>query len=72
MKQKETSLNTAENNKLHEEMGEGHESYSLETPLRDDAFELDDEIKIELIEKHFKESFKISFYTTKNYYYLKY
>jgi GTP cyclohydrolase I len=55
MKQKETSLNTAENNKLHEEMGEGHESYSLETPLRDDAFELDDEIKIELIEKHFKE-----------------
>lgn len=53
MKQKETLLNTAENN--HEEIGENHESFSLETPMREDAFELDDEIKIELIEKHFKE-----------------
>lgn len=54
MKQKETLLNTAVNNH-HEEMGESHHSFSLETPLREDAFELDDEIKIELIEKHFKE-----------------
>jgi GTP cyclohydrolase I len=54
MKQKETSLNTAEN-KMHEEIGDGHESFSLETPMREDAFELDDDIKIELIEKHFKE-----------------
>ncbi len=55
MKQKETLLNTAEINKHHEEIGEGHESFSLETPLRADAFELDNELKIELIEKHFKE-----------------
>jgi GTP cyclohydrolase I len=27
----------------------------METPLREDAFALDDELKIELIEKHFKE-----------------
>jgi GTP cyclohydrolase I len=27
----------------------------METPLRPDAFELDDELKIELIEKHFRE-----------------
>ncbi len=32
-----------------------HISSSDETPLRPDAFELDDEIKIELIQKHFKE-----------------
>jgi GTP cyclohydrolase I len=54
MKQKETLLNTAEN-KHHEEIGDGHEVFSLETPMREDAFELDDDIKIELIEKHFKE-----------------
>jgi GTP cyclohydrolase I len=42
-------------NKHFEETGENHESFSLETPLRADAFELDDELKIELIEKHFKE-----------------
>jgi len=48
-------LNTTEVKQQHDEMGDGHESYSLETPLREDAFELDDEIKIELIGKHFKE-----------------
>ncbi len=56
MKQKETSLNTAENKTLHlEQSGDEHYVFSMETPLRDDAFALDDEIKIELIEKHFKE-----------------
>jgi GTP cyclohydrolase I len=55
MKQKETLLNTAENKHHFEEMGDGHESFSLETPMRADAFELDDALKIELIEKHFKE-----------------
>jgi GTP cyclohydrolase I len=54
MKQKGTSLNTEENNH-HDEVGENHEGFSMETPMRADAFELDDEIKIELIEKHFKE-----------------
>ena len=55
MKLKETLLNTADTNFNHEEVGESHHSVSLETPLRDDAFELDDTIKIELIEKHFRE-----------------
>lgn len=55
MKPKETSLNTADMNKQHEEIGENHASFSLETPLRHDAFDRDDELKIELIAKHFKE-----------------
>jgi GTP cyclohydrolase I len=55
MKQKETSLNTAEIRQAFEEAGESHSLYSLETPMRADAFELDDDLKIELIEKHFKE-----------------
>ena len=55
MKPKETMLNTTDMNKHFEEAGEHHGSFSLETPLRADAFELDDELKIELIEKHFKE-----------------
>jgi GTP cyclohydrolase I len=36
-------------------IGEDHIATSLETPLRIDAFELNDHLKIELIEKHFKE-----------------
>jgi len=59
MKPKETSLNTSEINKQYEEAGENHTSFSLETPLRADAFELDDELKIELIEKHFREIMQI-------------
>jgi GTP cyclohydrolase I len=35
------------------------EGFSLETPLREDAFKLDDELKIELISKHFKEIMQI-------------
>lgn len=38
-----------------EEIGDGHLQSSWDTPLREDAFELDDELKIELIEKHFRE-----------------
>jgi GTP cyclohydrolase I len=38
-----------------EEMGDSHVGSSKETPLRDDAFVMDDQIKIELIAKHFKE-----------------
>lgn len=43
---------------LHEEsehIGENHIATSAETPIRPDAFLLDDELKIELIEKHFRE-----------------
>ncbi len=38
---------------------EPNPTFSMETPLREDAFELDDELKIELIEKHFKEIMQI-------------
>ncbi len=36
-------------------IGEDHISTSLETPLREDAFDISDERKIELIQNHFKE-----------------
>ena len=49
MKQKETSLN------IQSEEIEDHLGGSAETPLRPDAFEKDDDLKIELIEKHFTE-----------------
>lgn len=58
MKQKETLLNTMGiniSNSSIEELGEEHVGTSLETPLREDAFEMDDDLKIELIEKHFRE-----------------
>jgi GTP cyclohydrolase IA len=58
MKQKETLLNTMGikiSNSSFEEIGEEHVGTSFETPLREDAFEMDDELKIELIEKHFRE-----------------
>jgi GTP cyclohydrolase IA len=42
-----------------EEMGDLHISTSIETPLRPDAFELDDETKIELIEERFREIMEI-------------
>lgn len=36
-------------------IGEEHIATSLESPLRADAFEMDDDLKISLIEDHFKE-----------------
>jgi GTP cyclohydrolase I len=41
--------------KQWEEMGDSHISIKPETPLREDAFVMDDSLKIELIAKHFKE-----------------
>lgn len=38
-----------------DEIGENHLSANPETPIRDDAFELDDDTKIEMIETHFRE-----------------
>jgi GTP cyclohydrolase IA len=38
-----------------EEMGDDHTPTSLDTPLRKDAFQLNDDEKIEIIENHFKE-----------------
>lgn len=57
MKQKETLLNTTgiSFSEAIDEMGDSHVGTSHETPLREDAFEMDDELKMELIEKHFRE-----------------
>jgi len=40
---------------MEDELGEEHIGTSYDTPLRDDAFDLDDATKIDLIKKHFKE-----------------
>ena len=56
MKQKETLWNTRPINGFSiDEIGQEHIGTSHETPIREDAFEMDDELKMELIEKHFKE-----------------
>lgn len=57
MKQKETSSNTR--SEEHDELADQHVGTSYDTPLRPDAFEQDDELKIELIAKHFKEIMQI-------------
>jgi GTP cyclohydrolase I len=60
MKQKTIMLNTTDNNAAHyDELGDNHISTSTDTPLREDAFELDDDTKVELIAKHFKEIMQI-------------
>jgi len=60
MKPKEILLNTPPL-KEHsiEEIGDDHLSSSTDTPLRPNAFDLDDDLKIELIEKHFTEIMQI-------------
>ncbi len=55
MKQNEISSNILPKGWSIEEIGDNHVATSLDTPLRDDAFALDDELKIELIERHFRE-----------------
>jgi GTP cyclohydrolase I len=56
MKPKETLLNIQPDKGLHiHEMGDDHAASSADTPMRADAFALDDELKTELIAKHFRE-----------------
>jgi GTP cyclohydrolase I len=38
-----------------DEVGDNHQFTSIETPLHPDAFQIDDDLKIELIEKNFKD-----------------
>lgn len=59
MRQKEISLNIRPIKPLDDELDDDHVSSSAETPLREDAFEMDDEVKIEKIEAHFKEIMQI-------------
>ncbi len=55
MRQKEISLNIQSLNKIDDDLADDHVGSSFETPLREDAFELDDDEKIIRIEKHFRE-----------------
>src|ERR1041384_3940297 len=62
MKQKEITLNTLlKGNRISladlsaEEIGDMHASTGIETPLRADAFEMDDEAKIKKIALHFRQ-----------------
>lgn len=60
MKPKETSLNIQHNDHLTiEDIGENHLLTSYNTPLRLDAFDMDDDTKIELIQKHFRQIMEI-------------
>jgi len=53
MRQKGISLNIQPVNP--DDDGDDHQSSAADTPLRADAFELEDDVKIEKIEKHFRE-----------------
>lgn len=55
MRQKGISLNIRPINPADEEFDEDHMLTSWETPVRPDAFKLEDEEKIEKIEGHFRE-----------------
>src|SRR3954468_12842316 len=60
MRQKEISLNIRPLKSLEtDDIGDDHVGASAETPLRADAFDIDDEEKIEKIEKHFREIMNI-------------
>jgi len=57
MKRKETLLNTPLD--LEDEFVDDHNGSSDRTPMRPDAFEMDDDLKMELISKHFREIMEI-------------
>lgn len=57
MKQKGTTSSIQSSNM--EDIYDDHVATSYDTPLREDAFEMDDELKKELIAKHFKEIMQI-------------
>jgi GTP cyclohydrolase I len=58
MKQNGTSSNILLD-KQADDVGDQHMLSSLETPMREDAFSLDDELKIELVAEHFKSIMEI-------------
>ena len=58
MKQNGTGLNSTENDDLLDLLGDEHIATSWDTPLRSDAFYLDDEEKIARIAHHFEEIMK--------------
>ena len=58
MKQKETLSNIPANETILSELGDEHLTSGTETPLRPDAFELEDHEKMAQIEHHFREIMK--------------
>jgi GTP cyclohydrolase I len=60
MKQNGTLSNILSTDALDvEEIGDDHLFSSIDTPMRKDAFAMDDEMKMELIEKHFRHIMEI-------------
>ncbi|MCX6188306.1 MAG: GTP cyclohydrolase I FolE [Bacteroidetes bacterium] len=55
-----TTSNTMELvNKMADELGDNHIGTNTDTPMREDAFVMEDSVKIESIEKHFREIMNI-------------
>lgn len=54
-----TRHNDVYHDELIDDLGDAHASSSAQTPLREDAFVLDDAAKIDLIEEHFREIMNI-------------
>lgn len=44
---------------LVDDIGDAHSASSIDTPMRPDAFDLDDDLKVDLIEEHFREIMNI-------------
>lgn len=59
MRQNETLLSTQLNNYTIEEIGDEHIGTSYDTPMKADAFDMDDELKMKLIEDKFKDIMEI-------------
>lgn len=53
MSKEKNVVNSIKNNDNADDYGDNHVATSIQTPLRDDAFDLNDEEKIEKIEHHF-------------------
>ncbi|MFD2933722.1 GTP cyclohydrolase I FolE [Spirosoma flavum] len=48
-----------DNDELMDEIGDAHGAAAIDTPMRPDAFAIDDDLKIDLIEEHFREIMSI-------------
>jgi len=55
MRQNETLLSTPLNGYTVEEIGDEHIGTSYDTPMKADAFDMDDELKMKLIEDKFRD-----------------
>ena len=53
------SVDAHHTDELIDDIGDAHNATAIDTPLRPDAFALDDDFKIDLIEEHFREIMNI-------------